>query len=217
MAERAGGRMAGQLALTGDITLFEFVADGAADFLPGQYALIRLPDGEQLRAYSLSNLPNAERRWQFGIRRVPGGKVSNALFDRLQAGGDIVLDGPYGIACLRADNARPIACIGGGSGLAPLLSIVRGPADIPDVGGMLAQEGVAVDFHPVVSMPELTGTGWTGDVGFVHEFIARKLVAPLDSYEYYLAGPPPMIEAAVRLLMIEGKVPATQIHFDRFF
>jgi NAD(P)H-flavin reductase len=55
---------------------------------------------------------------------------------------------------------------------------------------MLAQEGVAVDFHPVVSMPELTGTGWTGDVGFVHEFIARKLVAPLDSYEYYLAGRP---------------------------
>jgi toluene monooxygenase electron transfer component len=128
MAERACGRMAGQLALTGDITLFDFVADGAADFLPGQYALIRLPDGEQLRAYSLSNLPNVEGRWQFGIRRVPGGKVSNALFDRLQAGGDIVLDGPYGIACLRADSARPIACIGGGSGLAPLLSIVRGAA-----------------------------------------------------------------------------------------
>lgn len=229
-------RLAAKTALTNDITLFEFAAAGAAAFLPGQYALIGLPGAGQLRAYSLSNLPNTEGRWQFGIRRVPGGKVSNALFDSVRRGDEVVLDGPYGIAYLRADSARPIACIGGGSGLAPLLSIVRGaaaaglggvpailyggrgPGDIPAVGAMLAGEGVAVDFHPVVSMPELAGPeGWTGDVGFVHEFIAAKLGPRLDGYEYYLAGPPPMIEAAVRLLMVEGKVPASQIHFDRFF
>lgn len=233
--QKQRARLASKVALTSDITLFEFATDRAAVFLPGQYALVSMPDKGQLRAYSLSNLPNAAGRWQFGIRRVPGGQVSNALFDDVQAGDDVVLDGPYGIAYLRADSTRPIACIGGGSGLAPLLSIVRGaaacglatkpailyggrgPADIPDVAGMLAEEGIPVAFHPVVSMPELAGGSWTGDVGFVHEFIAGKLSAPLDSYEYYLAGPPPMIEAAVRLLMIEGKVAATQIHFDRFF
>lgn len=229
-------RLTDKTALTSDITLFEFAADGAAVFLPGQYALIGLPGAGQLRAYSLSNLSNAEGRWQFGIRRVPGGKVSNVLFDAVQRGDDIDLDGPYGIAYLRTDSVRPIVCIGGGSGLAPLLSIVRGaaagglggkpvilyggrgPRDIPDVALMMADEGVAVDFHPIVSMPDLADSeGWSGDVGFVHEFIATKLGQALDGYEYYLAGPPPMIEAAVRLLMIEGKVPASQIHFDRFF
>ncbi|VXB12668.1 2Fe-2S iron-sulfur cluster-binding protein [Massilia sp. 9I] len=227
--------LASKTALTGDISLFEFAADGPAAFLPGQYALIGVPGKGQLRAYSLSNLPNPEGRWQFGIRRVPGGTVSNALFDAVQAGDEVVLDGPYGIAYLREKSKRPVACIGGGSGLAPLLSIVRGaalagtaarpiilyggrgPGDIPDVAAMLADEDVPVDFHPVVSMPDLAGAAWSGDVGFVHEFIPRKLTQPLDVYEYYLAGPPPMIEAAVRLLMIEAKVPATQIHFDRFF
>lgn len=233
---KLAARLAARTALTGDIALFEFVTEGAAAFIPGQYALIGVPGGGQLRAYSLSNLPNQDGRWQFGIRRVPGGKVSGALFDAIQVGDPVVLDGPYGIAYLRADSARPIVCIGGGSGLAPLLSIVRGaaaggmggrpvvlyggrgPKDIPDVTAMMAAEGVALEFHPVVSMPELAGPeGWRGDVGFVHEFIASKLNQALDGYEYYLAGPPPMIEAAVRLLMVEGKVPASQIHFDRFF
>lgn len=234
--EKRRARLAARTSLTPDIASFDFVTDGPAAFLPGQYALIGMPGVGQLRAYSLSNLPNQDGLWQFGIRRVPGGAVSNALFDTLHVGDEITLDGPYGIAYLRTGLERPIACIGGGSGLAPLLSIVRGaaangqagspavlyggrgPLDIPDVAGILAGEGVEVDFHPVVSMPELAGPqGWSGDVGFVHEFIVKKLSLPLDGYEYYLAGPPPMIEAAVRLLMIEGKVPATQIHFDRFF
>lgn len=234
--QRLTARLAERTALTGDIALFEFATEAPAAFIPGQYALIGVPGVGQLRAYSLSNLPNPDGRWQFGIRRVPGGKVSNALFDSVRAGDPVVLDGPYGIAHLRVDSPRPIVCIGGGSGLAPLLSIVRGaaangmggkpvllyggrgPKDIPDVPAMLAAEGVALAFHPVVSMPELAGPdGWGGDVGFVHEFIASRLDQALDGYEYYLAGPPPMIEAAVRLLMVDGKVPASQIHFDRFF
>jgi toluene monooxygenase electron transfer component len=233
--QKRRARLTSKVTLTSDMSLFEFVTDGAAEFLPGQYALVCLPGKGQLRAYSLSNLPNAGGCWQFGIRRVPGGKVSNALFDAVRSGEEVVLDGPYGIAYLREKSKRPIACIGGGSGLAPLLSIVRGaavsgtaakpvllyggrgPGDIPDVAGILANEDVPVEFHPVVSMPDMADGSWNGDIGFVHEFITRKLTQELDVYEYYLAGPPPMIEAAVRLLMIEGKVPATQIHFDRFF
>jgi toluene monooxygenase electron transfer component len=60
---------------------------------------------------------------------------------------------------------------------------------------------------------ELDGPdGWNGDTGYVHEFIASKLSLPLDGYEYYLAGPPPMIEAAVRLLMVTTRCrPARSI------
>jgi toluene monooxygenase electron transfer component len=73
-------------------------------------------------------------------------------------------------------------------------------------------------WHPAVSVPEqAAAAGWTGAVGFVHELLPRTLPQPLASYEYYLAGPPPMIEAAVRLLVADHQVPQGQLHFDRFF
>lgn len=233
---RQPARLFNRVALTPDISLFAFETQGPAAFLPGQYALISSPSVGQVRAYSLSNLPNDEGMWQFAIRRVPGGLVSNALFDTLQEQDEVTIDGPYGVAYLRTEVERPIVCIGGGSGLAPLLSILRGaasmkqaaapvllyggrgPADIPDVAAMLSREHVPVDFHPVVSVAELAeADGWTGDVGFVHTYIPKRMSLPLPDYEYYLAGPPPMIEATVRFLVLDGKVPSAQIHFDRFF
>ena len=229
-------RLVAKTALTGDISLFTLQTEAPAEFLPGQYALLSIPGSgqrEQVRAYSMSNVPNPQGLWQFGIRRVPGGKISPALFDEVRLHDALNLDGPYGLAYWRANISRPIVCIGGGSGLAPLLSILRAagkqhvptpvllyggrtPADIPDITGMLAEEGLAVHFHPVISMPE-PETTWTGAVGFVHEAIEQQLTLPLADCEYYLAGPPPMIEATVRFLQLQGKVPATQIHFDRFF
>jgi len=168
---------------------------------------------------------------------VPGGAVSEALFDRLQIGESLGIDGPYGIAYLRTDNNRPIVGIAGGSGLAPVLSVVRGasllkwqrpkptvlyggrgPADIPDLPATLAAERIDANFRPVVSDPDLAEkAAWAGDVGFVHNFIVDSLDGDPADHEYYLAGPPPMIEAAVRLLAAELRVPSGQIHYDRFF
>jgi toluene monooxygenase electron transfer component len=235
---RFKARLLDRRALTPDISLFTFASDGPAEFLAGQYAMIGIPALSQARAYSMSNIANEEGIWQFIIRRVPEGKVTAYLFDRLQLDEQLDLDGPYGIAYLRTDVSRPIVGIAGGSGLAPVLSVLQGaarnrctngtrpamlyggrtPADIPDVRRMATEAGIEVDFHPVISAP-VNGASreWHGDVGFVHEFITKKLAAPLPDYEYYLAGPPPMIEAAVRLLVAEHKVPTTQIHFDRFF
>ena len=230
-------RLISKTMLTSDIAMFTLHTTLPAHFLPGQYALISHAELGQLRAYSMANLPNQQGLWQFGIRRVHGGKMSNALFDEVPLQDELTLDGPYGLAYLRQDNSRPIVCIGGGSGLAPLLAILRGiganhtrhptptllyggrgPSDIPDVPAMLASEGITLHFHPVVSMPELAITGgWSGAVGFVHDSIAQQLTLALTDYEYYLAGPPPMIEATVRFLQLHGKVAPTHIHFDRFF
>lgn len=231
-------RLVGKRALTHDMQEFSFATDAPAQFLAGQYALLSLPAIGAIRAYSMSNLRNVGADgggiWQFIIRRVPNGKVSNYLFDTLTVGETIELDGPYGIAYLRPEIPRPVVCIAGGSGLAPVLSIARrlgelpelprptllyggrGPKDIPDIA---AELGADADIRPIISMPELASADapWTGDTGFVHEFLPRTLTAPLADYEYYLAGPPPMIEACTRLLAAEHAVPMTQIHFDRFF
>jgi len=223
--------------LTPDIARFVFKAPGPAQFLPGQYALLSLSGATAPRAYSMSNVTNEHGNWEFIIRRVPGGAVSEALFDSLRVGDSVGMDGPYGIAYLRTDNSRPIVGIAGGSGLAPVLSVVRGaallkwqrppptllyggrgPADIPDVPATLAAENIRANFRPVVSDPDLAkNAAWPGDVGFVHNFITDSLTGDPADHEYYLAGPPPMIEAAVRLLAAELRVPASQIHYDRFF
>ncbi len=235
---RFKARFVGKTALTRDISLFTFATGKPAEFLAGQYAMIAVPALGQARAYSMSNIANADGLWQFIIRRVPEGKVTAYLFEQLRVNEELDLDGPYGIAYLRADVSRPIVGIAGGSGLAPVFSVMRGaarsrcangarpamlyggrtPADIPDIRQMAAEAGIEVDFHPVISAP-VNGTAleWRSDIGLVHEFITSKLAAPLPDYEYYLAGPPPMIEAAVRLLVADHKVPTTQIHFDRFF
>ena len=47
--------------------------------------------------------------------------------------------------------------------------------------------------------------------------VRSSLPAPLASYEFYFAGPPPMTQALQEMLMVDHRVPFEQIHFDRFF
>lgn len=225
--------------ITHDIREFSFKGEGAAGFLAGQYAMLLLEGAPVPRAYSMSNTGNPDGLWKFMIRRTPTGVVSAALFG-LSAGATVELDGPFGLAFLREDSQRDIVCIAGGSGIAPMASILdaaaqhatlarrdawlfyggRGPADVPQIDELLAHRlsGRDLQWHPVISVPALAeGTDWIGETGFVHELLPRKLLKPLTDYEYYLAGPPPMVEATIRLLVAENDVPQSQLHFDRFF
>jgi toluene monooxygenase electron transfer component len=221
--------------LTADMAEFTWRTAAPAEFLPGQYALLQLPGVVGARAYSMSNLANADGVWQFIVRRVPNGMGTAALFDRLVPGDTLEMDGPYGMAYLRPESPRDLVCIAGGSGLAPMLSVARAAMSRPNAGRLdffygvrtpadlcaqpflegLAGFGTRLRFHPVVSqtVPE---DGWAGARGFVHEELASRLDKPFADRDYYFAGPPPMIESVQQLLMIEHKVPFEQIHFDRF-
>jgi toluene monooxygenase electron transfer component len=221
-----------------DIREFCFETERTADFLPGQYAMLSLPNVQGERAYSMSNIGNDRFEWQFQIRRVPAGKGTDYLFGRLQVGDQIGLDGPYGLAYLRADCPRDIVCVGGGSGLAPMVSIARGatrlgmlssrklyffygartPQDVCGLEMLQALQGSGADIHyePVVSIPGNDGH-WVGTTGYVHEAVPRFLPQALNQYEFYFAGPPPMTQAIQELLMVEHRVPFDQMHFDRFF
>lgn len=233
---RFRARLASYRAITPDMGLISFESDRAAEFVAGQYAMLTLGGEGKTRAYSMSNTANAEGVWEFIIRAVPGGAVS-PLFSGLREGDEIEIDGPFGVAYFRPELERPVVGIAGGSGLAPVLSIMRaagrdrafsqalhvfyggrGPEDIPDIPGLLGEVASEVSYYPAVSMPELAEQqGWNGDTGFVHELLPVKLAQPLAEFEYYMAGPPAMIEAVVRMLVVEHKVPMEQIHFDRFF
>lgn len=230
---------AGSQALTHDMREFHFTSAAPAQFLPGQYVLLRLSGVSGLRAYSMANLANQAGEWHFHIKNMPGGAGSRALFDgAVSPGSEIELDGPFGLAFLRP-GPRDIVCIAGGSGLSPMISIARAVASGPEYsdrrlhffyGGRQPRDICGEDilrglpgfddrmhYHASISEPEAAPGGWRGALGFVHEQVAETLTNPLADYEYYFAGPPAMAEAVQRMLMIDHKVPFEQLHFDRFF
>jgi toluene monooxygenase electron transfer component len=233
-------RFVGARALTHDLTEYQFQGAAPADFLPGQYALLTLPGVTGRRAYSMSNLANSEGRWEFQIKRVANGAATAYLFDRMLPGTVIGLDGPYGNGYLREDVARDVVCIAGGSGLAPMVSVVRGalrsaalrsasvqlfygarePHDMIDARALpdLLAPTPRFSVTQVMSAGQSDAAkAWQGERGFVHECASRQLQGKFSECEFYLAGPPPMVDAVRRMLVLEQHVPVERIHYDRFF
>lgn len=227
-------RLTEVVAITHDISEFAFALDGPDGFRPGQYALITPTGIEGARAYSMCNLPG-EGEWRFLIKRVPGGKATTALFEELEPGDSVRLDGPYGCAYLREEAPRDLLLIAGGSGLSPMISIARAAAAVPSLAGreihflyggraprdicgepMLAGLpgfGSRIRYAAAVSEPS---EAWIGPTGFVHE-VARDLYGSrLQGFEIYFAGPPAMAQA-VQLMLHEAAVSREQIHFDEFY
>lgn len=228
---RRKGRLIGTSDLNHDIREFRFAVEGPSDFLPGQYALVSVPGVEGARVYSMSNLGDGGE-WHFQIRRVLGGAASSVLFDRLQPGDGIGLDGPYGLAFLRGDSPRDIVLIAGGSGLSPMASIARGALRDTSrrievyFGGRGPADATAADFLAALDPARLTLTaaisdagqagGWTGRQGFIHEIAIADHGEGLRDREIYFAGPAAMAQAIARAFHDLG-VPRSQIHFDEFY
>lgn len=236
---RRAAKLVARTPMTHDLWEFHFETAQAADFLPGQYARLELPGVKGTRSYSMSNIANADGEWHFQIKRVEQGAASAVLFDGLEIGCPMVIDAPYSIAHLVETPSPATVCIAGGSGLAPMVSILRGlgarhggardavlyygargPDDVVDAGWFGDIDGFdpARQYRPVISDVELDRDGsWPGPTGMVHEFIAGDLPADDDGEEFYIAGPPPMVDAVRRYLVLERRVSVERLHYDRFY
>lgn len=235
---RRAARMAERTDLTADMAEFSFRTEGEAQFVPGQFALLSLPGVTGDRAYSMSNLPNQDGVWRFVVKRMVDGCGTTALFDRLAPGDELALDGPYGMAYLRADSPRDIVCIAGGSGLSPVLSILaaaarcerhprrlnlyyggRRPADLCVPGVIERDPSMRGRIACVTAISDVAcQDAWDGERGFIHEVVRRRLEAQGNpsTNDYYFCGPPAMTDAVQRLLL-EMRVPVSQAFYDRFF
>jgi len=220
--------LAGTRDLTHDLREFTFKAQGAPGFLPGQVrALLSAGPRRAAHLLDVEHRPR-QREWEFIVKRNPAGVGTNTLFDNVPVGFEITLDGPYGLAYLRPDSPRDIVLIGGGSGLAPVLSLARrrhrraAPRGTQDPGVLRRPRRTRPVRSARAGMPSglrrtpHLHTGGSETEGFVHERVKKDLGGRFAEFEFYFAGPPPMAEA-VQKMLIEARVPYPQVHFDSFY
>lgn len=92
---------------------------------PGQYINLRRHD-DLIRSYSLASLPSEDQQLELHVRRMDNGQMSNWINDQLQVGDHIDFQGPYGECFYINENTeQDLLFIGTGTGLAPLIGIVR--------------------------------------------------------------------------------------------
>ena len=225
--------------LTYDIkTLYLRLPEGEEiNFKAGQYVQLKIPKygnnaEEVYRAYSIASSPSDKSRIQLIIRRVPDGTSTTYIFDHLNEGDKLDLNGPYGEFYIR-DSDREMICIAGGSGLAPIKSILHFMADnnirkkatfffgcvkgrdLYYMDEMKAFEDKIPDFRfiPALSAPE-EGDEWTGETGLITEVVDRYIIDGSEM-EAYLCGSPGMIDACIKVLRRKG-VPEDRIYYDKF-
>ena len=223
--------------LTHDIRLLRvaLVEPEQLSFQPGQYVDIRIPGREEHRSFSMANTPATAHELEFMIKLYPDGHFSGLLDSgEIKVGDELELTGPYGVFTLRASSPRRLLFIGGGAGMAPILSLLRSleeagnvrpavyyygarrPEDLFHVEELegLAQSLPDFRFVPALSEAEGEQNGWTGETGLITDVVDR-LEGDVGEVEAYVCGPPPMVEAAIALLERRG-VPESHIHFDKF-
>ncbi len=226
-------------ALNHDIRHLVLALDQPMSYEPGQYAQLTVPGeaalAHEARCYSFCSAPvgASQSEVQFHVRRVPGGAFTEWLFSGDRTGQELQLSGPLGDFRVH-DASRPMVCIAGGSGLAPIkamLEDLRKGRTAPDVTLFFAARTQKdlyclaeiallqrqwpgpgqLLFMPILSM-EPADSGWSGLTGYCDEHLAA--FCNPESSSFYLCGPPAMIDAITRFL--ETRVERHHIHFDRF-
>jgi CDP-4-dehydro-6-deoxyglucose reductase/ferredoxin-NAD(P)+ reductase (naphthalene dioxygenase ferredoxin-specific) len=226
-------RVAGMNELTHDIKELKLAieAGGPYGFTAGQHARLKFGPGIPERNYSMANRPDSDLL-EFHVRQVPRGQASGYVFSNLHVGDEVTVSGPLGNAYLREKHAGPVLAVAGGSGMAPIKSIVEtalasdperqillyfGVRDERDVY-LEARLAELAQLHPrfsvnvVLSQP---GRGSARRAGLVGDAVLADIAA-FDGFKAYLAGPPPMVEGLQRALEDRG-MARRDIHADAFY
>jgi ferredoxin-NAD(P)+ reductase (naphthalene dioxygenase ferredoxin-specific) len=217
--------------LTHDIRRLRLKPNKPLAFSPGQYAQLQFaPD--LARPYSMAGL-SRDAELEFHVRKVPGGRVTAHVFEQLKLGDPVRVSGPLGTAYLRTKHRGPMLCAAGGTGLAPILSIVRGAIAGGMTQPMHVYLGVRCDAdvyglqelrelqaqHPGLNVHVVVVTGPARErqrVGLITDAIRADWPGNLDGWRAYLCGSPPMVEAVTQLVRGRGLAPE-QTHADAFY
>lgn len=197
-------------------------------FLPGQYVNITVPGTDETRSYSFSSAPD-DKQLTFLVKLTPGGLMSGYLAERAKIGDELTFTGPNGSFFLR-EAERPLLLLAGGTGLAPILSIVRAMRAAGSTRPVHLVYGVSTDDDLVETetlaelAAQVEGLTWDHCVADPGSSAPNKgYVTTLvrDDHLYdgdvavYLCGPPPMVEA-VRTYFADAGVEPTGFYYEKF-
>jgi toluene monooxygenase electron transfer component len=230
--------------LTKDVAHFDLHLSAPMTFQAGQFVVLEAAGVTGGRAYSMVNFASDIDRLALVLKRKPGGRFSSWFFDEIAGDPEVEVFGPLGRAVFRPEESRNILCIAGGSGIAGMMSIlecavqvnhfrthkgavffgVRTLADTfyldllsryaaashgnLDITVALSDEAAATPLHaefPALRLAE----------GMVHDVAAKAMAERDRNVLAYVAGPPIMVDSAIRSL-IAGGIAVRDIRYDKF-
>jgi toluene monooxygenase electron transfer component len=230
--------------MTKDVAKFDLHLSAPMSFEAGQFVVVETADLVGGRAYSMVNFNAESDRIELVIKRKPGGGFSDWLFDDGRGDREVAVFGPLGRAVFHPREGRNFVCIAGGSGIAGMMSIleravqadyfrdhraavffgVRTMQDtfyleplsryVAESHGNL-EVTIALSDEPAM-IPSLAGfPALVLASGMVHDVAAKAMIGSDTDVIAYVAGPPIMVDAAIRALIVSG-VPTRDIRYDKF-
>ena len=231
-------------SLTHDVDAFSIALEHPIGFDAGQFMVLAVPGLAGYRAYSMVNHAAATDRLDFVVKRQPGGGFSGWL-EPARAGSPLDAFGPLGNATWRPGDGKDLLCIAGGSGVAGMMSIlsravssghfakrrgyvffgVRTREDVffTDELARLV-EAAAGRLSVTVAFSDDQGAGRDSRIprcidvaqGFVHHVAGERMAGAWNDLTAFVAGPPPMVDGALRILVMDARLPTSDIRYDKF-
>jgi toluene monooxygenase electron transfer component len=179
------------------------------------------------------------------LKRKPGGGFGDWLFEKAARDSELDVFGPLGRAVFRPEEGKDILCIAGGSGIAGMMAIleramqsdyfahhrgyvffgVRTLDDcfyLEELGRHVAASNGRLEVTLALSHQAATSSRHEREPalglasGFVHEVAAQAMAGRYADAIAYVAGPPPMVDGALRVLITQAGLSAQQIRYDKF-
>jgi toluene monooxygenase electron transfer component len=236
MPQVCGGTLRGVRQLTHDVIGFALELERPRDFDAGQFTLLA-PDGLAYRAYSMCNYERGARSLDFVVKRKADGAFSEWLFGGNREGARLDTFGPLGKATFDPALGKNLLLIAGGSGIAGMMSIleraqaadyferhkvwvffgvrtVRDAFFLKELSEYPAEITVALSEDDVPQKSEWPKLKF--EKGLVHEVAKRAMAGKYQNVRAYVAGPPPAVDAAIRVLLLDAKLTTDNIRYDKY-
>jgi len=217
--------------LVGNVLRLRLARPAGFDYKPGQFINLRRRGSDVVRSYSLASI-GSDTFLELHIRRIPDGSMTSWIFDVLEPGDSLDFYGPFGECFYQAESLdQPLLLAGTGTGLAPLLGILRdafarghrGPIHL--LHGGLSVEGLylieamqelaaahpQMRYTPCVLRGDAPAGGAVGSI----DRALTEVVGALNGWSCYLCGDPGIVEK-LRVECFMHGADFLDVHADAF-
>ena len=239
------GEIFGTTLLTADVLQFRVRFARPVPFKPGQFVVMQVDGLAGGRAYSMVNHDRDACELEFIVKRFPGGGFSEWIFAESRDDAQVRVFGSLGLATLSADDSRDLVCITGGSGIAGIVALLAAAIDdgyferhrgklyfgVRSWQDFFFRErlqqlreksdnrlDIIVAFSdaevPADASSQVPGIEFLQ--GFITPLAMQQIGTEYADQLFFLAGPPAMVDDAIRQLVMELGCPVDRIRYDKF-